>query len=150
MLKKVTLCLVLAGAPQFAAAQSVQEQIVTQLQAQGFSDITLERTWLGRIRVTALRDDLRRELVFNPQTGEILRDYWRADDDNDGPRLLNPGGGSNGGDGSGSDNNDDEDDDNEDDDNDDDDNDDDDDDDDEDDDDDDDDNGEDDDDGDDD
>jgi hypothetical protein len=50
---------------------------------------------LGRIRVIAYRDDLRRELVFNPQTGEILRDYWRTieDGDDDGPRLFNPGGG---------------------------------------------------------
>ncbi len=117
MLKKVAICLALAGAPQFAAAQSVQDQIVTQLQGQGFSQITLERTWLGRVRVTALRDDLRRELVFNPQTGEILRDYWRTISGNDGgPPLFNPsGGGSNNPGGSGNDD-DDEDDDDEDDD----------------------------------
>lgn len=92
MLKKIILCIALAGAPQFAAAQSVQDQIVTQLRAQGFSEIAINRTWLGRIRVVALRDDLRRELVFNPQTGEILRDFWRTlDGDDEGPRLFNPG-----------------------------------------------------------
>ena len=92
MLKKVMICVALAGAPQFASAQSVQDQIVSQLRDQGFSEISLQRTWLGRVRVIARRDDLRRELVFNPQTGEILRDYWREDDDDDGPRLFNPGG----------------------------------------------------------
>ncbi len=93
MLKKFAFCLVLIGAPQAAAAQSVQDQIVTQLRAQGFTEIALNRTWLGRVRVIAVRDDLRRELVFNPQTGEILRDYW-VDADDAGPRILNPGGGS--------------------------------------------------------
>ncbi len=99
MLKRFVICLALTGAPQFAAAQSVQDQIVAQLRNQGFTEMTLNRTWLGRIRVIAYRDDLRRELVFNPQTGEILRDYWRTieDGDDDGPRLFNPGGGTFGG-----------------------------------------------------
>ena len=106
MLKRIIICLALMGLPQLAAAQSVQDQIVSQLRGQGFTEITLQRTWLGRIRVVALRGDLLRELVFNPQTGEILRDYWREVDDDDGPTLFNPGGGSGGsganGNGSGS------------------------------------------------
>ena len=93
MLKKIAICLVLSGAPQIAAAQSVQDQILAQLRGQGFAEISLQRTWLGRVRVVALRDGLRRELVFNPLTGEILRDYWRSIDDDDGPTLFNPGGG---------------------------------------------------------
>ena len=99
MLKRFAICLALTGAPQFAAAQSVQDQILSQLRDQGFSEMTLNRTWLGRIRVIAYRDDLRRELVFNPQTGEILRDYWRTieDDGDDGPQLFNPGVGAGGG-----------------------------------------------------
>ena len=112
MFKRLAICLVLVGAPHVAAAQSVQEQIVGQLRAQGFTEISLNRTWLGRVRVVALRDGLRRELVFNPQTGEILRDYW-ADLDDTKPRLFNPGGGSSSGGGI---NDDDEDDDDEDDD----------------------------------
>jgi hypothetical protein len=103
MFKRLAICLVLVGTPHVAAAQSVQDQIVAQLRGQGFSEISLNRTWLGRVRVTAVRDDLRRELVFNPQTGEILRDYWRTTeaDDDDGPRLFNPGGGATGGDDAG-------------------------------------------------
>lgn len=110
MLRKIVICLALAGTPQFAAAQSVQDQIVSQLRAQGFSEITLQRTWLGRVRVIAKRDDLRRELVFDPQTGEILRDYWREDND-DGPRLFNPGGSNSAGSSSERDDDDDDDDD---------------------------------------
>ena len=101
MLKKFAICLALVGSPQFAAAQSAQDHIVAQLHDQGFSEITLTRTWLGRIRVIALRDDLRRELVFNPQSGEILRDYWVTMDEDEGednddfaPQLFNPEDGS--------------------------------------------------------
>lgn len=119
MLKRLAICLVLVGAPHVAAAQSVQDQIVTQLRDQGFEEISLNRTWLGRVRVIALRDELRRELVFNPQTGEILRDYsviLSGDDDDDdtkAPRLFNPsgGGGSSGGSGGEDDDDDDDDDD---------------------------------------
>ena len=75
-------------APVGATAQSVQDQIISQLRAQGFTQMTVSRTWLGRIRVVAFRGDTRRELVFNPQTGEILRDFWR--DDDDGPKLFDP------------------------------------------------------------
>ena len=100
MIRKAALCVILALAPQFASAETVQESIVRQLREQGFSELTLNRTWLGRVRVVAVRDNLRRELVFNPQTGEILRDFWREtdDEDDDGddtPRIFNPGGGNN-------------------------------------------------------
>lgn len=76
-----------------ASAQSVQDQIVEQLQDQGFNRITVQRTLLGRTRIEAFSDTLERELVFNPNTGEILRDYWEPlddDDDDGGPRLRDP------------------------------------------------------------
>ncbi|WP_296423485.1 hypothetical protein [Yoonia sp.] len=94
MLKRLIICLVLIGAPLAAAAQSVQDAIVSQLRTQGFSEITMNRTWLGRVRVVALSDTLRRELVFNPQTGEILRDYWvtleEGKDDGRSPQIFDP------------------------------------------------------------
>lgn len=93
MFKRLIICLFLAGAPVQLAAQTYQDSFISQLEAQGFSDISASRTWLGRVRLVAFRDDLRREIVFIPQTGEILRDYWREVDD-DGtttPRLINPG-----------------------------------------------------------
>ena len=74
-----------------ATAQSVQDQIVSQLTAQGFTRIEVSRTLLGRIKIDAKSATLDRELVFNPVTGEILRDYWH---DNtpaaNAPRVLIP------------------------------------------------------------
>ena len=82
--------LLFAG-PAIAQTRSVQDQIVSQLEQQGFNDIELSRTFLGRIRIEAYSDTLVRELVFNP-TGEILRDYWqdRVDDKATAPRVMNP------------------------------------------------------------
>jgi hypothetical protein len=76
MFKHMSLCVMLAFAPLAASAQSVQDQIITQLTDQGFGNFEITRTFLGRIRVTTQSDQLQRELVFNPNTGEILRDYW--------------------------------------------------------------------------
>jgi len=66
------------------AGANFQETIVSQLEAQGFSRITITRTFLGRIRIHATSRDLEREIIFNPRTGEILRDYW---DEIDGEEL---------------------------------------------------------------
>ena len=61
-----------------ALAQTFVEQIVTQLREQGFESIEVERTLLGRTRIAALRSDGSREIVLNPNTGEILRDLWTS------------------------------------------------------------------------
>ena len=90
-----TLALGLVTDP--ALAQSAQDSIVAQLSQQGFRNITVSRTFLGRTRILATSNDLRREIVFNPTTGEILRDYWEDlddDEDDESPRLINPAGGS--------------------------------------------------------
>lgn len=65
---------VLTAVPSFAA--TYVEQVVTQLRAQGFDAIEVERTLLGRTRIAAVRADGSREIVLNPNTGEILRDLW--------------------------------------------------------------------------
>jgi len=69
------------------AAQSIQDRVVQQLSDQGFEIVQMKRTLLGRVRIEAQGGGLARELVFNPNTGEILRDYWEAsesDEDEDG------------------------------------------------------------------
>ena len=78
--------------PGLATAQSVQDQIVSQLTAQGFTRIEVSRTLLGRVKIEARSATLERELVFNPVTGEILRDYWEDRDDGSAaaPRVLIP------------------------------------------------------------
>ena len=80
---------------------------------QGYVEFTVVRTLLGRIKIVALNGTTYREIVINPTTGEILRDYWRDRDDNDGGgiRIVNPdddgpsgsGGDDSGGDDSGGD-----------------------------------------------
>ena len=90
-MKHLLMALLLAM-PGLAAAQSVQDQIVSQLTAQGFTRIEISRTLLGRVKIEARSARLERELVFNPVTGEILRDYWEDRDDGGSatPRVLIP------------------------------------------------------------
>ena len=61
--------------------------VTRQLLKQGYSDISTSQTWLGRTRIIAIGDDSRREIIVNPRTGEILRDFWQdlndSDDDDD-------------------------------------------------------------------
>ena len=49
--------------------------MIQSLQSQGFSGIEVSRTWLGRTRIVATGSAGRREIVLNPNTGEVLRDY---------------------------------------------------------------------------
>jgi len=45
----------------------------------------MQRTLLGRLRIVASDGTRRREIIINPNTGEVLRDYWveLSDDDED-------------------------------------------------------------------
>lgn len=95
MFKQISLAVMLAFTPFVAAAQTVQEQIITQLTDQGFGDFEISRTFLGRVRVVTQSDQLQRELVFNPTTGEMLRDYWEPLAGSDSApqiQLADPGG----------------------------------------------------------
>ena len=67
---------VLAFSAGMAFANSVSDDVVAQLARLGFSSITTQTTWLGRVRIQAERSDGHREIVLNPRTGEILRDDW--------------------------------------------------------------------------
>jgi hypothetical protein len=57
------------------AAQGIQDDVVEALVGQGYEIVNVGRTWLGRLRVVAENDEIRREIVINPTTGEVLRDY---------------------------------------------------------------------------
>ncbi len=61
-----------------AAAESFQDLIIAQLHGQGFTSIKISRTFLGRVRIVARSNKYEREIILNPRTGEILRDYWVA------------------------------------------------------------------------
>ena len=122
----------LVAVPGLAAAQSPEDCYVSQLRNQGFDEITVSRTLLGRVRIEAISDRYERELVFHPRTGVILRDQWQEigeaqgefllidpddDDDFEGPEDPNQdpedngdGAGEDGGDDGGDDEDDDDDD----------------------------------------
>lgn len=57
------------------AAQDVGSQISQQLQEQGYKDVSISKTWLGRLRIEANSEEQTREIIVNPRTGEILRDF---------------------------------------------------------------------------
>ncbi|MFL4472196.1 hypothetical protein ACERZ8_20775 [Tateyamaria armeniaca] len=88
------LSVVLSGP---ALSGPIEDSVVRQLSEQGFSRIEVSRTWLGRSRIVSRRGDLVREIILNPLTGEILRDYWRSQHGGDGPTLFNPPAGQAGG-----------------------------------------------------
>ncbi len=81
-----------------ALAGSYEDNVLEQLQAQGYANIRLSRTLLGRSRIVAVTGDYSREIILDPNTGEILRDLWA--------RIAPPAtssGGNSDGSGSGSD-----------------------------------------------
>lgn len=106
--------------PRAGAAQSAEDSARRQLQRQGFTVTSSRRTLLGRVRILARKGDLRREIVVNPSTGVILRDFTRRlGGDDPQPNVLGgqgSGGTSGGSGGIGDDDDDDGDDDNDDDD----------------------------------
>lgn len=57
-------------------ASDFEGEIVASLRAQGYGQITVEVTLLGRVKITAIKQFNHREIVINPRTGEILRDLW--------------------------------------------------------------------------
>ena len=79
----LALIALLVPLAQPGTAQTAQDRIVAQLRDQGFDEITITRTLLGRVRIVAEEDDTLREIILNPSTGAILRDYWTELDDDD-------------------------------------------------------------------
>ncbi len=65
----------------FAQAETRVEAVARHLTEQGYTEIEISRTFLGRARIEAHKGDMEREIVMNPNTGEILRDYWEGEDD---------------------------------------------------------------------
>jgi uncharacterized membrane protein YgcG len=78
-----------------AHGQDFEQNLIAQLQLQGYAQIQVERTFLGRVRILALQNGVMREIVLNPRTGEVLRDVWLAGADGNAPVLrAQPGSGN--------------------------------------------------------
>lgn len=61
-----------------ALAQDYVGSITGQLRDLGFEQIEVKQTLLGRARIIARSADGQREIILNPNNGEILRDFWQA------------------------------------------------------------------------
>lgn len=72
----INLLLCMAAGQVMAETKSLTTAIEAQLRAQGFTSIVVSTTWLGRTQIDAVSASQKREIVINPRTGEILRDYW--------------------------------------------------------------------------
>lgn len=78
-----------------AFASDPVQAAIARLQAEGFRKIAAERTFLGRVRITAERRGQSREVVLDPRSGEVLRDLTRVSD-SDGSGKGRSGSGSSG------------------------------------------------------
>ena len=78
----LTVLVALLFAPFAAHADSKGDafaaKVASQLKDLGYSTVEVSRTFLGRIRVEATGSAGEREIIFNPRTGEILRDFSKA------------------------------------------------------------------------
>jgi hypothetical protein len=75
-MRKVLLAVaVLTGLAGASLARTVEQQVLGSLAAQGYVILEQGYTFLGRLRIVAENDRFHREIVVNPGTGEILRDY---------------------------------------------------------------------------
>ena len=63
-----------------AARADYADDVVKWLLEEGYTDVEVTRTLLGRVRILARLGSGQRELIINPRTGEILRDVWIAED----------------------------------------------------------------------
>ena len=55
----------------------MRDRILQDLREDGYREVRISRTFLGRMRFVATKSDARREIVVNPVNGVILRDYIR-------------------------------------------------------------------------
>ena len=85
-MKKMTTALValassVALTPALAASGSeMADQIVAEMKEQGYTDITVETSLLGRTIIEGEKDGEEREVVLS-KTDEILRDEVELEDD---------------------------------------------------------------------
>lgn len=80
-------CCAAAAAASPAHADFV-ESVRAQLQGQGYRQIAVSSTMLGRSRIVARSKSGTREIIMNPRTGEILRDLWSSAEGGSGPSIV--------------------------------------------------------------
>ncbi len=77
------LAIAVALTPALAAsAPEVADQIVAQMKEQGYTNISVETSLLGRTEIEGEKDGEEREVVLS-KSGEILRDEVELEEDDD-------------------------------------------------------------------
>lgn len=71
----LVLALVLGVAPVAAGAQALtKDDVIAELQNEGFIVVDTGTTLLGRLRITATGPEGTREVILNTRNGKVLRD----------------------------------------------------------------------------
>ena len=77
LISLLVAALLVLAAPAVAQSDRLVDRVARELRGAGYEDISAYRTLLGRIRIVAETEGARREIVIEPSTGAILRDYTR-------------------------------------------------------------------------
>jgi hypothetical protein len=72
----------------FPAHADYVNSVRDQLRQQGYRQISVSSTMLGRTRIVAKSKTGTREIIMNPRTGEILRDLWSSAQGSSGPSIV--------------------------------------------------------------
>jgi DNA-binding CsgD family transcriptional regulator len=83
-----TLLMVASALPGLAGP--FEDEIAQHLRAQGFAEIDVNRSFLGRSQIIARNTEYFREIIVNPVTGVILRDFTRREDGTALDRIPDP------------------------------------------------------------
>jgi hypothetical protein len=71
----LVLALMLGVAPVAAGAQALtKDDVIAELQNEGFIVVDTGTTLLGRLRITAMGPEGTREVILNTRNGKVLRD----------------------------------------------------------------------------
>lgn len=63
--------------PAFSEVAATVSAVAEELADHGYEVSRISKTFWGRVKIVARKDDLEREVILNPNTGEILRDLVR-------------------------------------------------------------------------
>ena len=72
----------------FPAYADYVNSVRDRLRQQGYRQISVSSTMLGRTRIVAKSKTGTREIIMNPRTGEILRDLWSSAQGSSGPSIV--------------------------------------------------------------
>ena len=81
-MKKILVILLLFFSSS-AWAMTHEEELIAQVESQGFTLIERETTWLGRVSLEFISQTHEREIILNPNNGAVLRDYKEPIDEDE-------------------------------------------------------------------